>query len=256
MAFKAWYKNCRTRAILYNRGTEHRKKKKCCLSSFEVRSLFLLLKTASFIIHATSATPLNKKRNAEEAGLDVLAEANRSIVELLSVALTTAPSTLADPKHFKKIVGPNQGICCNQPLEPNAIPLVLMDESFGIFVDRLHKPPTEHSFNFAIKFATTAYMWFKSEGERRFAIQKLLDEELNIKLHPETIFSSNVETDGNLAVNIMPAAIRECKNDAGHARNQAIAYYARFFMDVKEQYDSYYTRFPCILITDIGRRAL
>jgi len=79
---------------------------------------------------------------------------------------------------------------------------------------------------------------------------------LGARFHKEKISGTEYTTDGNLDVNIMPAAIRECKNDSGHALNQVILYYTQFLQGVFNHgfYHSN-TSFPCILMIDIGMSA-
>ena len=53
----------------------------------------------------------------------------------------------------------------------------------------------------------------------------------------------------------MPAAIRACKNEHGDALSQAIVYYAHFLAQALENvlhYYNYDTRFPSILMVDMG----
>jgi hypothetical protein len=71
----------------------------------------------------------------------------------------------------------------------------------------------------------------------------------------EKVPNTEFTTDGNLVINIMPAAIRECNNHSGHALNQVILYYTRFVLEALTDPHRPFTldtTFPCILMTDIG----
>ncbi len=60
------------------------------------------------------------------------------------------------------------------------------------------------------------------------------------------------KTDGNLRVNIMPPVIRKCKNEAGRALLEAIAYYVQFLVKVLDR-RGMRSRFPSILLIDTGK---
>jgi len=65
-------------------------------------------------------------------------------------------------------------------------------------------------------------------------------------------------TDGNLASTVMPAAIRECKNEQGDVLNKVILNYANFLskaLDHPRRFYNFSTRFPSILMVDIGTPA-
>jgi len=79
------------------------------------------------------------KRVREEDGVP------HPIKRLKNEAGKAAPSSLARPEQFKKITGPNHAIGCNRPFELDTIPLVLLHESFGIFMDRCERPPSEEA---------------------------------------------------------------------------------------------------------------
>lgn len=166
-----------------------------------------------------------------------------------------APSTLAKPEAFRRISSPNQSIACNRPFEYETLPLELMDPSFGIFRDRLEKPPSHHSLDFCAYLVHTACKQFTKEADRMSDIREVFKTRLGLDLHPETITGHECETDGNLEYQIMPALIRECRNNSAYALNQAIAYYAKFLQNVLQKYRSFPTRFPSILMVDMGKFA-
>jgi hypothetical protein len=99
----------------------------------------------------------------------------------------------------------------------------------------------------------TSCKWYASETDRRSDIHDVLNG-AGLYLGPETINGTEYKTDGHRRVNIMPSAIRECKNEAGTgsgcALHQAIAYYGQFLKSRLRGYR--YSRFPCILLVDVG----
>ena len=161
---------------------------------------------------------------------------------------------MAEPYEFCQISGPNHAIACNRPFEYGTLPVALQHEAFGIFKDRCKAPPSKRSLLFLDKVAFKACEWYKEETQRRTAIQSAF-EELDIRFHVEKVPNTEFTTDGNLVINIMPAAIRECKNHSGHALNQVILCYTRFVLEALSDPQRSFTldtTFPCILMTDIG----
>ena len=60
---------------------------------------------------------------------------------------------------------------------------------------------------------------------------------------------------GSLVVTIVPAAIREYRNEAGDVLNQAILYYSQFLSQALADHRQFYnfnTSFPRILMVDMG----
>jgi hypothetical protein len=166
-----------------------------------------------------------------------------------------SPSTLAFPDEFQKITGPNHAICCNRPFEMTTIPLVLLHEAFGLFKDRCLQRPSGTAMACLTELALTACKWYRNETERRDVILNVLSEHLNLAFHPEKVPQTEYTTDGNLIVIVMPPAARECKNEAGHALNQIILYYSNYLKlahDRPQHFYNFDTRFPCILLVDMG----
>src|SRR6266576_1008715 len=97
-----------------------------------------------------------------------------------------------------------------------------------------------------------ACKWHENEIQRRSKIQKVLDDVGGLYLSAETIAGTEYKTDGNLRVNIMPPVIRKCKNEAGRALLEAIAYYVQFLVKVLDR-RGMRSRFPSILLIDTGK---
>lgn len=192
---------------------------------------------------------LSKKRNAEQAGFQESPEAK------LARQTDLAPSTLAKPEIFKGISGPQESIGYNRPFEYNTIPLELMDASYGVFLDRCEKPPSDRSLEFCMFLAHISCDRFENENGRMSAIQRLFKTKLDLDLHAEPVPGYKYTTDGTLPYRVVPALIQECKNDSGFAVNQAIAYYVKYLLNSFENYRWYPTRFPSILMVDIGLSA-
>jgi hypothetical protein len=169
-----------------------------------------------------------------------------------------SPSTLATPDQFQTITGPDHAICCNRPFEFATIPLVLLHEAFGIFKDRCLQPPSKAATACLNELAPTACMWYEKETQRRDAVQNVLRKHLRLTFHPEKVPGTEYITGGNLTVVIMPPSVRGCKNEEGNPLNQATLYYSNFLkyaFDRPENFYNFDTRFPCILIVDMGMSA-
>ncbi|KAK1217271.1 hypothetical protein PQX77_020063 [Marasmius sp. AFHP31] len=160
------------------------------------------------------------------------------------------PLTVCKPPKYQKVVEPSGPIACNRPHTYDKIPIDLLDENFGLFKDRCAAPPSSKAIAFAAKLADVATNWFQTEAERRDEINEVIWAHSGLLLHTGTIFGKI--TDGNLDAIVMPAAIRACKNEEGHAKNQGSLYYGLFLHQALHSCQKHDTRFPCILIIDIG----
>lgn len=129
-----------------------------------------------------------------------------------------------------------------------------MDASFGIFQDRCKQPPSPQSLAFTAVLTDTVCEFYPTEEERRSVVNAHFLE-LGLRLESAAVPGREATTDGHLEVNVMPAMIRECKNDQGYALHKAIAYYGDFVLQAFGQYTNHPTHFPCILMTDIGQSA-
>ncbi|KAK7032248.1 hypothetical protein VNI00_013206 [Paramarasmius palmivorus] len=174
--------------------------------------------------------PAGKKRKRDEDDED--AEADDAEYTRLSQICPGAPSSEARPVIFRKHVMKNE-IQCNRPFDEDTIPIDILYEGFGQFQDRCASPPSKRGHDFLAELAHVACQWYDMEFQRRDAVADLLDKRLGLKFHAEAIRRTSFTTDRNLAVDIMPAAVRECKNESGHALNQAITYYAQFLKNRK-----------------------
>ncbi|KAG6871905.1 hypothetical protein C0995_015003, partial [Termitomyces sp. Mi166 len=69
------------------------------------------------------------------------------VVKRLQTISDIAPSSLAQPAKFKKVVGEGQVITVNRPYETSIIPIALLDRTFGIFRDRCKQPPSNKAMD-------------------------------------------------------------------------------------------------------------
>ena len=105
------------------------------------------------------------------------------------------------------------------------------------------------------ELAPVACQWYGSELERRPKIADVLAVHVGLRFHEQKIPGMEYTTDGNLVIIVMPAAIRECQNEHGDPLNQAILYYANFLRNAFESPHRFHncdSRFPCILLVDMG----
>jgi hypothetical protein len=168
--------------------------------------------------------------------------------EILKKLLKLAPSSFAkDSSAFRSAA---EGIVyCNRPFNYDTIPIDLFQPEFGEFKQDCAMVPTTWAQTLLQKLTDSACRWYDRETFRRSEIQEVL-KEAGLSLGGETIRGTDYKTDGHREVNIMPPAIRECKNESGCALHQAIAYYAQFLQIPLSSYR--HSRFPCILMVDVG----
>jgi hypothetical protein len=70
---------------------------------------------------------------------------------------------------------------------------------------------------FLDKLSHVGCAWHKSEHLRRDAVKSVFEEYTNFDFDPKPVPGTTYTTDGHLDINVMPAAIRECKNESGDA---------------------------------------
>ena len=161
-----------------------------------------------------------------------------------------APSSLSKPSTFRTLA--EKVVACNRPFDFDTIPITLLQEEFGLFMDDCKVFPSPKSQELLQALTVAACKWHEYETQRRSEIQKVLDDVAGLYLSAETIAGTEYKTDGNLRVNIMPPVIRECKNEAGCALLEAIGYYVQFLVKVLDR-RGMRNRFPCILFIDTGK---
>ena len=150
---------------------------------------------------------------------------------------------------------PNHIIACNRPSEYNTLPVEFLHEAFGMFRGRCSTTPSERAFNFLNELTIPACDWYTDENERGSVIRSVFQEHLDIQFHAEKVPNTKFTTDGNFAVTVMPAAIRESQKETGIALSQAILYYSKFLLQAlsdHRHFYNFYTTFPCVLMVDIG----
>ncbi|KAF8343709.1 hypothetical protein F5887DRAFT_1206316 [Amanita rubescens] len=178
-----------------------------------------------------------KRRRAESD--DLITERKR-----LAKMAKNAPSSLSKPSAFQDSA--QQVVACNRPFDFDTIPITLLQEEFGCKV-----LPSPKSQELLQALTVAACKWHENETKRRSEIQEVLNDVAGLNLAAETIAGTEYKTNGNLRVNIMPPVIRECKNEAGCALLEAIAYYVQFLVKVLDR-RRMRNRFPCILLIDTG----
>ena len=168
-----------------------------------------------------------------------------------------SPSSMANPRLFKTLAGPQHVIGCNRPYETDTIPVALLHPVFGIFKDRCKEPPSELALSLLNAINPVACEWQDFEIQRRSVVREMFQRYLGLNFLEQKIPGTEYATDGNLSAIVMPTAIRECKNEHGEPLNQAILYYANFlkYAFVAHQYHNVDSRFPCILLIDMGMSA-
>jgi hypothetical protein len=166
---------------------------------------------------------------------------------ILAKLAKQSPSSLSKPSEFDLL---SRGVvCCNRPFEFDTIPITLLQEEFGQFMDDCQLTPSAKAQELLRDLTVVACKWHANETFRRSEIQQVFDDKAQLYLSAETISGTEYRTDGTLKGKVMPKAIRECKNESGCALYEAIGYYVQY---LKRSLSFRGTRFPCILIVDIG----
>ena len=145
-------------------------------------------------------------------------------------------------------------VACNRPFNFDTIPISLLQKEFGLFLDdsSCKVLPSPKSQELLQALTVAACEWHENKTQRRSAFKEVLNNVAQLYLSAETIPGTEYTRDGNLKANIMPAVIQACKNEAGCALPEVIAYYVQFLVKVLDRRDRC-TRFPCILLVDIGK---
>ena len=161
-----------------------------------------------------------------------------------------APSSLSKPSAFQ--TSAQQVVACNRPFDFDTIPITLLQEEFGLFMDDCKVLPSPKSQELLQALTVAACKWYENETQRRSEIQNVFDDVAGLYFSAETISGTEYKTYGNLRVHIMPAVIRQCKNEAGCGLLEAIAYYVQFLVKALDRHGMR-NRFPCILLIDTGK---
>ncbi|KAH0588445.1 hypothetical protein H2248_004290 [Termitomyces sp. 'cryptogamus'] len=200
------------------------------------------------IVQAPHEVILGKKhRREEEDDTTILAKRLKTITDI-------APSSLAQPPRFQKVVGEDQMITVNRPYEISSIPVALYERAIGVFRDRCKQLPSDKAMDCLLRLTQVGCEWYPVEADRREAVAKVFSECLDLQFHTEKIGITEYVTDGHLAFNIVPAAIRECKNEEGSALYQATLFYTIFLSRALLGFGNRNTCFPSILVVDSGSK--
>lgn len=160
-----------------------------------------------------------------------------------------APSSLSEPSTFQTAA--QDVVACNRPFDWDTIPITLLQEEFGLFMDDRKVLPSPKSQELLQALTVAACKWHENETQRRSEIQKVFNDVAGFYLSAEFIDGTEYKTHGNSTVNIMPAVIRKCNNDAECALREATGLYVQFLVKVLDR-RGMGNRFPCILLIDTG----
>ncbi|CAG8577015.1 12384_t:CDS:2 [Acaulospora colombiana] len=93
------------------------------------------------------------------------------------------------------------------------------------------QPPSESALELLDALSEATCDWHRDETGRRTAIRDILNHRAGLYLSPETVSGTEYKTGGTqVPVIIMPAVIRECKDEQGSALYEAIGYYVQFLV--------------------------
>ncbi|KAG5727061.1 hypothetical protein E4T56_gene20301 [Termitomyces sp. T112] len=176
------------------------------------------------------------------------------LAKRLKTITDIAPSSLAQPPRLQKVVGEDQVITVNRPYEISSIPVALYERAFGVFRDRCKQLPSNKAMDYLLRLTPVGCEWYPVEADRREAVAKVFSECLDLQFHAEKIGNTEYVTEGHLAFNIVPAAIRECKNEEGSALYQATLSYTIFLSRALLGFGNRNTCFPSILVVDSGSK--
>jgi hypothetical protein len=132
----------------------------------------------------------------------------------------------------------------------------LLQREFAEFKDDLILEPSVIAFKLLDDLTLASCKWHDNENLRRDEIASVIGNTANVSLLPTFISGSSRSTDGNThPATVIPALI-ECKNNEGCALFEAIAYYSNFLrchLNLSDGQTELFTRFPSILMADVGK---
>lgn len=97
-------------------------------------------------------------------------------LRLRKVISKGAPSSFASSPQFKKIAGPDHVLGCNRPFERDTIPVVLLDEAFGLFRDRRRDLLSSEAWLLLEELTKVCCEWYGSEPQRQEAVRIVFDK--------------------------------------------------------------------------------
>ncbi|KAI0251747.1 hypothetical protein BJV78DRAFT_1282215 [Lactifluus subvellereus] len=180
-----------------------------------------------------------------------------------------APSAAARPKNFGSyLLGPEQTpqpsktyFLCNQPIDYQTIPLVLMHPVFGTFCHQIRTlQPTPEDSDSARTLADAMSRVYRDESDRRGRFRSWFTGTFNCdmetKVGPPTSGTAPrklPESDGHVLVSNFVTLISQCKLEASRtsidARYRAMMYFVKLFTASKASQDHVgHSCLPAILI--------
>ncbi|PFH47559.1 hypothetical protein AMATHDRAFT_50201 [Amanita thiersii Skay4041] len=134
------------------------------------------------------------------------------------------------------------------------------EEEFGRFKDdckcepSVFPSPEAQKLVLGLTIAACKWVNDNDKAARRSAIYELFRDKFNVDMRTERISGTDYETDGHMKYSVMPAVIRESKNEIEMGYIQplkAIAAYVQCLLKAVRKCRGQ-SRFPCIIMVDIG----
>ena len=112
----------------------------------------------------------------------------------LSKMAKYAPSFLSKPSAFQTLA--QDVVACNRPFDSDTIPITLLQEEFGLFMDDCKVLSSPKSQKLLQALTVAACKWYENETQRRSEIQKVFDDVAGFYLSAEIIAGTEYKTDG------------------------------------------------------------
>ncbi|TDL16153.1 hypothetical protein BD410DRAFT_902194 [Rickenella mellea] len=166
---------------------------------------------------ALSAVTTGQKRKREDEELSIIAKITGR-----------APSVLANPSEFHNFA--KDIIFYNRPFDYTTIPITLLQEEFAQFEDDCSLPPTPEMAMLVHELTGVCCAVYANDNDRRVAVQSVLNRCADLSLDIRSVTPGKTfQTIGQPELSVMPP------------------FYQRVAFSFRHK-----TRFPCILMTDIG----
>jgi hypothetical protein len=173
---------------------------------------------------------------------------------------TEPPSKAGTPSKFRTMTaGDDPKIQCNRPMDDTTIPLPLLHQIFGDFVDdcgSFDPGPKENAF---VSNLSRMANYFESEKKRQLCFNSAFAEYYGIRLTSEAIGDTDRTTDGHAYVTATSPYITifvEGKNEfvgnSADPRFQVILYYREYVLSLYKEGHARGTCLPVILMTYCG----
>ena len=197
-----------------------------------------------------SALGADKRKREDSSSVGDPDKKRRRNIEALGT-IKIPPSSLSQKAMLTSY---GDRIAINQPkADPEILPIALMHEVFGVFLDNYEKHQLTEKDNKLLNELQEAMLQQYEDEIKRANVFRNVFLSLGITLEAAYIGGTKFATDGHVQLEGNPLLITEAKNDwtglSAAAHLQAFAYYLEFIKEKGNQAG----KTPCFLLYYVGR---